>query len=58
MHAQQGGRFLHGAPALVDGREGRNSRELVIALYESMATGREVTLPLGRELSTRLGERA
>lgn len=47
-----------GAPALVDGREGRNSLELVIALYESMATGREVTLPLGRELSTRLGERA
>ena len=35
-----------GLPALVDGREGRASLELVAALYESMATGQEVALPL------------
>jgi predicted dehydrogenase len=46
-----------GRPALVDGREGRASLELVIALYEAMATGREVTLPLGPDLNTRLGEK-
>jgi UDP-N-acetyl-2-amino-2-deoxyglucuronate dehydrogenase len=46
-----------GRPALVDGNEGRRSLELVIALYEAMATGREVTLPLGPQLQTRLGER-
>lgn len=43
-----------GRPALVDGREGRASLELVAALYESMASGREVTLPLKVEHS-RLG---
>lgn len=38
---------LHGrATALVDGHEGRNSLELVAALYESMASGEEVRLPL------------
>src|SRR5438094_2878697 len=31
-------------PALVDGREARKSLELVMALYESMASGEEVTL--------------
>jgi UDP-N-acetyl-2-amino-2-deoxyglucuronate dehydrogenase len=40
--------------ALVDGREGRASLELVSALYESMASGREVALPLRVEHS-RLG---
>jgi predicted dehydrogenase len=44
------------APALVDGREGRSSLELVAALYESMASGSEVTLPLSVEHS-RLGRR-
>lgn len=44
------------AKALVDGHEGRNSLELVAAIYESMASGREVTLPLRCEHS-RLGER-
>ncbi len=44
------------AEALVDGHEGRNSLELVAAIYESMASGREVTLPLRTEHS-RLGER-
>ncbi len=38
---------LHGAAQpLVDGEEGRRSLELILALYESMATGQEVTLPL------------
>lgn len=40
--------------ALVDGHEGRASLELVAALYESMASGQEVTLPLKTEHS-RLG---
>lgn len=43
-----------GATALVDGHEGRASLELVAALYESMASGQEVTLPLKVEHS-RLG---
>ncbi len=33
-------------PALVDGAEGRRSLELVAAIYESMASGQEVQLPL------------
>ena len=45
-----------GAPALVDGKEGRDSLELVVALYESIATSREVVLPLSSQLQTRLGE--
>jgi predicted dehydrogenase len=40
-----------GLPALVDGHEGRSSLELVAALYESMASGKEVTLPLKVEHS-------
>jgi predicted dehydrogenase len=43
-----------GLPALVEGAEGRASLELVAALYESMACGHEVTLPLKVECS-RLG---
>lgn len=43
-----------GVQALVDGHEGRSSLELVAALYESMASGREVQLPLKVEHS-RLG---
>ncbi|WP_295640750.1 Gfo/Idh/MocA family oxidoreductase [uncultured Methylibium sp.] len=43
-----------GRQALVDGHEGRRSLELVAALYESMASGREVKLPLRVEHS-RLG---
>jgi UDP-N-acetyl-2-amino-2-deoxyglucuronate dehydrogenase len=42
------------AEALVDGHEGRASLELVAAIYESMASGREVKLPLRVEAS-RLG---
>lgn len=45
-----------GAPALVDGHEGRNSLELIAALYESIASGREVALPLQVEHSP-LGRR-
>jgi predicted dehydrogenase len=44
------------AEALVDGREGRASLELIAALYESMASGKEVSLPLRVEHS-RLGRR-
>jgi UDP-N-acetyl-2-amino-2-deoxyglucuronate dehydrogenase len=46
--------LLNGAAALVDGREGRNSLELIVALYESMASGREVLLPVQVE-QCRLG---
>ena len=46
--------LVNGKPALVDGREGRNSLELVAALYESMASGQEVTLPLN-VVHSRLG---
>ena len=38
--------LTNGNPALVDGREARNSLELLVALYESMAGGREVSLPV------------
>ena len=38
--------MANGVPALVDGHEGRASLELVAALYESMASGQEVSLPL------------
>jgi predicted dehydrogenase len=40
--------------ALVDGHEGRASLELVAAIYESMASGQEVTLPL-KVRQSRLG---
>ncbi len=38
--------FNNGAEALVDGHQGRQSLELIMALYESIASGKEVTLPL------------
>ena len=43
------------AKPLVDGREARVSLELVCALYESMASGQEVHLPLQRQVHSRLG---
>jgi UDP-N-acetyl-2-amino-2-deoxyglucuronate dehydrogenase len=46
--------LARGVKALVDGHEGRSSLELVAAIYESMASGREVSLPLKVEHS-RLG---
>jgi predicted dehydrogenase len=44
------------ARPLVDGHEGRASLELIAAIYESIASGREVALPLRVEHS-RLGRR-
>jgi len=38
--------FNNGTEAQVDGHKGRQSLELIMALYESIASGREVTLPL------------
>ena len=38
--------LANGATALVDGHHGKQSLELVMALYESIASGREVALPL------------
>jgi predicted dehydrogenase len=46
-----------GVAPLVDGREGRVSLELVCALYESMASGEEVRLPLAGQTHSRLGLR-
>jgi len=48
--------LANGQTALVDGHEGRQSLELIMALYESIASGREVTLPLQVE-HCRLGRR-
>jgi predicted dehydrogenase len=44
-----------GQPALVDGRECRNSLELVVGLYEAMASGQEVRFPVHAR-HTRLGQ--
>ena len=44
-------------PALVDGREGRRSLELITAIYESIESGREVPLRFHPERS-RLGRRS
>lgn len=46
--------LFNDSPALVDSVEGRRSLELVVGLYESMASGREVELPFRVERS-RLG---
>jgi len=35
----------HNKPALVDGREARKTVELLCAIYESVASGKEITLP-------------
>lgn len=43
-----------GTPALVEGKEGRDSLELVVGLYEAMAAGREVEFPI-RPVHSRLG---
>lgn len=45
------------ARPLVDGEEGRRSLELIMALYESIESGREVALPL-QVRHCRLGQRA
>lgn len=36
--------LMHGGPVLVDGLQGRKSLELISAIYESIETGREVSL--------------
>jgi predicted dehydrogenase len=36
--------IVHGKRALVDGLEGRKSLELIMAIYESVETGKEVAL--------------
>lgn len=38
--------LANGATALVDGHHGKQSLELIMALYESIASGQEVKLPL------------
>lgn len=38
--------LVTGRRALVEGRDGRHSLEVIMALYESIASGREVSLPL------------
>jgi predicted dehydrogenase len=47
-HARQLADFVRaletGGPALVDGREGRKAVEIILALYQSAATGRDVEL--------------
>ena len=48
--------LANGARPMVDGHEGRQSLELIMALYESMASGREVPLPLRVE-HCKLGRR-
>lgn len=42
--------FANGTEALVDGHQGRQSLELIMALYESIASGKEVQLPLKVDL--------
>ena len=46
--------LTNGATALVDGHHGRQSLELVMALYESISSGQEVSLPF-RPRYCRLG---
>jgi UDP-N-acetyl-2-amino-2-deoxyglucuronate dehydrogenase len=48
--------IVQGTPALVDGREGRRSLELLSAIYESMAAGVEVPVPAVQRHS-KLGRR-
>lgn len=49
--------ILNNSPQLVDGLEGRKSLELISAIYESIETGREVTLRF-QPKSCRLGQRS
>jgi predicted dehydrogenase len=44
----------NGTPTLVDGEAGRKSLELITAIYESIETRREVTLPV-RPVHSKLG---
>lgn len=46
------------AEPLVDGHEGRDTLELITALYESIASGQEVSLPLRKVQYSKLGRPA
>jgi len=46
--------LVNGTEALVDGHQGRQSLELIMAMYESIASGKEVSLPL-KVVHCRLG---
>jgi UDP-N-acetyl-2-amino-2-deoxyglucuronate dehydrogenase len=52
-HQKQFEDFIAGVrgerPPLVDGREGRKSVEIILAIYESSWTGRRVKLPLAKD---------
>lgn len=52
-HARQIADFVRaiktGRPPLVDGAEGRRSVEIILAIYQSQATGRIVKLPLAKD---------
>lgn len=43
------------SPALIEGHEGRESLELICAIYESIETGREIKLPLSHPIKCKLG---
>ena len=55
-HREQLADFLHaidaGAPAMIDGREGRKAVEIIHAIYLSSQTGRSVELPLQGDLGS------
>ncbi|MEQ2465106.1 Gfo/Idh/MocA family protein [Niallia hominis] len=39
----------HGIPVLIDGKQGRQTLELISAIYESASTGKTIKLPLTKE---------
>ncbi|MGN8843176.1 Gfo/Idh/MocA family protein [Niallia sp. HCP3S3_B10] len=39
----------HGIPVLIDGRQGRQTLELISAIYESASTGKTIKLPLTKD---------
>ena len=50
--------ILKGTPAMVDGKEGRRSLELISAMYESSATGKEISMLDFTPEKSRLGIRS
>jgi predicted dehydrogenase len=50
------GTIARGGKPAIDGREGRKSLEVILAIYESIESGREVRLPL-EPRHARLGRR-
>ncbi len=47
--------LIENKPALIEGAQGRKSLEVLAAIYESIASGEEVTLPF-EQVSSKLGE--